>query len=210
MQKTCPFETYKLYQAVKLHFTSEKYDYFKFHGKTNSTVKSFENRNDKSFFIRLSKLYDKNELTYLFYYSINVSSQVWIGDMLNPNHIDNFNKWYGDYFNNPSIKFNNLLQDLTSCWTFSIDYCIDPKYLIAQCDTGRVDWDVVDMLVIAIPRYYNLLKRVYTDVYHVQKIDLIQKRIPFLLSKIKREDIIKTLHQARKRSQDYDLARINK
>ena len=28
------FESYKMYVAVKLHFTTDSYDYFKFNGKT--------------------------------------------------------------------------------------------------------------------------------------------------------------------------------
>ena len=36
------FEAYRQFLALKLHFTSEHYDYFKYNGKHNATVSSFE------------------------------------------------------------------------------------------------------------------------------------------------------------------------
>ena len=51
------FEAYIQFLALKLHFTSEHYDYFKYNGKHNATMASFEKRTDKRFFKRLAKLY---------------------------------------------------------------------------------------------------------------------------------------------------------
>ena len=48
------FEAYKEYIALKLHFTSD-YDYFKYNGKTNVTLHSFEERKDKYHFKRLRR-----------------------------------------------------------------------------------------------------------------------------------------------------------
>lgn len=36
-----PFECFNLYHALKLHFTSD-YDFIKYNGKTNVSIKSFE------------------------------------------------------------------------------------------------------------------------------------------------------------------------
>jgi len=49
------FETYIQFLALKLHFTSDHYDYFKYNGKHNASVASFEKRTDKRFFKRLAK-----------------------------------------------------------------------------------------------------------------------------------------------------------
>ena len=49
------FEAYIQFLALKLHFTSEHYDYFKYNGKHNASLASFEKRTDKRFFKRLAK-----------------------------------------------------------------------------------------------------------------------------------------------------------
>ena len=38
------FESYKMYVALKLHFTTDSYDYFKFNGKTRVSETNFEKR----------------------------------------------------------------------------------------------------------------------------------------------------------------------
>ncbi len=44
------YEAFGLYQALKLHFTTDSYDYFKYGGKTNISVTEFENRKDNYHF----------------------------------------------------------------------------------------------------------------------------------------------------------------
>jgi hypothetical protein len=53
-----PFESYKLYNALKLHFESG-YDAVKYNFKSNVTPKSFFNRKDKYFFAKLAKKHNK-------------------------------------------------------------------------------------------------------------------------------------------------------
>ena len=43
------FEAYCQFLALKLHFTTDHYDYFKYNGKHNATPASFEKRTDKRF-----------------------------------------------------------------------------------------------------------------------------------------------------------------
>ena len=50
-----PFEAYKLYTAIKNHFTTESYDYFKYNGKVRASEHTFETRKDKYMFYKLSK-----------------------------------------------------------------------------------------------------------------------------------------------------------
>ncbi len=56
------FEVYKLYLAIKLHFTSDSYNYFTFNGKTRTTLQSFEKRRDKYFFKKLATKFNQDEL----------------------------------------------------------------------------------------------------------------------------------------------------
>lgn len=49
-----PFQVYKTYSALKLHFTSD-YNYFQYNGQTRLKQESFEKRNDKIFFAKIAK-----------------------------------------------------------------------------------------------------------------------------------------------------------
>ena len=57
---TDPFESYKLYNALKLHFEQAGYDAIRYNYKSNVTPKSFFNRKDKYFFAKLAKKYNEN------------------------------------------------------------------------------------------------------------------------------------------------------
>ena len=71
------FEVYQRYSALKTHFSSEKYDYFKFNKKTRASVKSFEKRQDIHFFKKLSKHNDPE--TYLLA-NILINREFWVGN----------------------------------------------------------------------------------------------------------------------------------
>lgn len=74
-----PFEAYKLYLAVKMHFTQPQYDYIKYNGKVNANIDSFHKRRDKHQFAKLGK--HKDPLGYLvsqFVAGVNTS---WVGDL---------------------------------------------------------------------------------------------------------------------------------
>ena len=74
-----PFEVYKTYVALKMHFTSD-YDYFKYNGKVKAEPTSFETRKDKYHFYKMSKR--KDWFNYIL--SNIVSDESWIGNMLTP------------------------------------------------------------------------------------------------------------------------------
>ena len=48
------YDAYKIYHALKLHFTSN-YDYTKYNGKANASVDSFLKRNDRPFFGKVAR-----------------------------------------------------------------------------------------------------------------------------------------------------------
>ena len=76
-----PYESYKLYNALKLHFETDSYDALKYNFKTSIKPQSFFNRKDKYFFAKLAKTYGKNLKEY---YIANFKMDVkYVGDMLN-------------------------------------------------------------------------------------------------------------------------------
>lgn len=60
------FEVYKMYLALKQHFTKQDYDYFKYRGKVRANEKSFEQRRDRYFFKKLATLYSDTEILSYF------------------------------------------------------------------------------------------------------------------------------------------------
>ena len=60
------FEVYKMYLALKLHFTSDSYDYFQYGGNAKASQTSFDQRKDKFFFVKLSRKFKDFELREFF------------------------------------------------------------------------------------------------------------------------------------------------
>ena len=76
-----PFESYKLYNALKLHFETDGYDAIKYHFKTSVKPTSFFKRKDKFFFAKLAKTYGPELKEF---YVANFKNDVkYVGDMLN-------------------------------------------------------------------------------------------------------------------------------
>ncbi len=78
-----PFEAYKLYNALKLHFENDTYDAIKYNFKTTVNAQSFFKRRDKYFFAKLAK----NEKDLMNYYVFNFIEDVkYIADMDDDNY----------------------------------------------------------------------------------------------------------------------------
>lgn len=82
MISVTPFEAYKKYIALKLHFSSDKYDYFKFNGDVRASFNTFEKRNDKAFFHRLAKQYEPKELEQYLVANFLDDPDNWVGDII--------------------------------------------------------------------------------------------------------------------------------
>lgn len=54
------FKAYKYYMAVKLHFTTDKYDVFETKGQVKGSREVFNNRNDHFLFEKLARKFDKD------------------------------------------------------------------------------------------------------------------------------------------------------
>ena len=78
------FDVYRMYLAMKLHFTTEKFDYFQAGGRTNAKEETYQGRNDFWFFETLAKKHTAQEIQELLLASFVLSEEtqkVWIGDI---------------------------------------------------------------------------------------------------------------------------------
>jgi len=118
------FNAYKLYLAVKNHFTTN-YDYFKYNGKVNAKEDSFLKRKDKFFFAKLQRKYDKDQLRDLFVSNFADGEDFWIGNVLTQKAESVYTEWKArqmklsyileqdlkfllDYYNERNLDFNSL------------------------------------------------------------------------------------------------------
>ena len=78
-----PFDAYRYYQSMKLHFESKTYDAAKYNFKTAASQKSFWKRNDKYHFAKVAKRFKDTPELIGYYASHFVNGTKWIGEMLN-------------------------------------------------------------------------------------------------------------------------------
>ena len=77
------YETFGIFQALKLHFTQKSYDYFKYNGKSRVSVDSFENRKDKYYYYKLSRKYpDKDDFVNLTVSNLLQKENLWVADLM--------------------------------------------------------------------------------------------------------------------------------
>ena len=78
-----PFDAYRYYQSLKLHFESKTYDAAKYNFKTSANPKSFWKRNDKYHFAKVAKRFKDVPELVGYYTSHFINGTKWIGEMLN-------------------------------------------------------------------------------------------------------------------------------
>ena len=80
-----PYEVYVTYLAIKRHFSSEQYDYFKYNGKIRCSVESFKKCRERFFFEKLSRKKKPQEIVDFFvsnFIAVDNPSSLWIGDIV--------------------------------------------------------------------------------------------------------------------------------
>ena len=87
------FAAFAMFHALKLHFTSDSYDYIKYNGKTNVTKTTFSTRKDKYSFYRLSRKFGLTELRDYYIANFLVEDVQWVGDIIGPESEENYKKW---------------------------------------------------------------------------------------------------------------------
>lgn len=92
--KLTPFETYILFISLKQHFTTKKYDFFKYNGMVKGSEFSFQKRRDRFQYLKLSKRYHKEQMRDFIIANI-IAGKSWVGDFLDPDAEHIYNKFIG-------------------------------------------------------------------------------------------------------------------
>jgi hypothetical protein len=89
------FEIYKVYLAVKLHFTSknQSYDFHKHGGRTTARLETFTKRRDRYFFHKLSQSYNDTNAVDYFVSNFVTNTNLWVGDIIGNSGDENYREW---------------------------------------------------------------------------------------------------------------------
>ena len=170
------FEAYCQFLALKLHFTTDHYDYFKYNGKHNATAASFEKRTDKRFF---KKLVRKN-INIVDYYVANLTAgKEWISEF-------DDKIWKEWSSRSQSIEYN-FINDAEKLLTLESEFDI-----IFNCDEGthpkllkaylakKISLETL-VILDRLVRYRRVFDREINESYIWPKVSmLIQKYEPFV------------------------------
>jgi hypothetical protein len=87
-----PFEAFKMFLAMKTHFTQPSFDYIKYNGQVKVPFESFERRRDKYHFAKLANMKDLQGHLIANFADREVS---WVGDLLTEEAAEVYLKWQG-------------------------------------------------------------------------------------------------------------------
>jgi hypothetical protein len=91
------FDVYRTYLAMKLHFGSDKFDFFQYDGKVNAKESTYHDRKDFYFFETVARKFTEQEIKeYMLASFVEAEnpSKVWIGDIKRSGK-DNWLVWAG-------------------------------------------------------------------------------------------------------------------
>jgi hypothetical protein len=87
------YDLYCIYQAIKLHFTSESYNFFQYDGKTRVSVDAFQKRRDKFLFHRLARKYRDDEMVPFLVANFVHSDDNWTKSLLEDQAEETYRYW---------------------------------------------------------------------------------------------------------------------
>jgi hypothetical protein len=93
-EKVSPHDAYEIYLAVKLHFSKDDYNYNAGAGRIKTKSETFDKRNDKYMFHKLSKLYTKDYIQFLVSNFIE-DENLWSKQLLSKECVDIYTRWKG-------------------------------------------------------------------------------------------------------------------
>lgn len=153
------YETYKLYLAVKLHFTTDNYDFFKHNAKVNSSLNSFLKRNDRFFFHKLATKYNQQELLEYFACNFFENSKTWVGTLVRADGETHYTKW----------------KKYTQAFTYNFrNDCILLRNVI---DSDRIRFD--DVFLVSNGQHPKLLRLLLSKQIGVQTLIILDKVLSF-------------------------------
>ncbi len=173
-----PFDVYRDYLALRNHFNSDSYNYFKYQGKGSATVDSFNKRKDRFFFEKVAKHKDPHGFM-LANFMRNPRS--WIRDIA---YSDDSESTYQDWKKRKESLTYLVSEDLNKLqFPFDSNFIIKDKQLsrILTLHLGgdlRIETTCVLTDLVGCYNYWN--KELKDDVIWQDVGKMIKKCTPFI------------------------------
>ena len=187
MTENTGFAAYALWNAMKLHFTSDSYDYFKYNGKTNVSKQSFTIRKHKYQFYKLSRKYSLEDLKDFYVANMIVGNGDWVGDLIQDG-TENYTKWQKRQqsltytFENDII---NMFDSVDGAEFWSIEDYFKPidggwPMLITKLMQNKISLETVCILVDILGCMPRWEKQITDDIVWPTHQRIIKKYTPFI------------------------------
>ena len=128
------YDLYCTYQAIKLHFSSEQYNFFHYDGKTRVSIDAFQKRRDKFLFHRLARKYRDEEMVPFLVANFVHSDDNWTKSLLEEEAEETYRNWKRTT-DSMSKVYTEDLQKIATKETFNDLFKVEdgqfPKLLIA-------------------------------------------------------------------------------
>jgi hypothetical protein len=187
MTENTGFAAYSLWNALKLHFTSDSYDYFKYNGKTNVSKQTFTTNKSKYQFYKLSRKYDLEELKNFYIANFIKGNGDWVGDLLQDGD-ENYTKWQ-KIQQSLTYTFENdiiyMFDSVDGAEFWHIDDYFKPidggwPMLITKMMHEKISLETVCMLVDILGCMPKWEKQITEDIIWPTHRRIIKKYTPFI------------------------------
>ena len=181
------FQTYQIYNALKLHFTTD-YDAVKYNFKTAVKRDTFEKRRDRYFFEKLSRRFTKEKLIHYYTSNLIENPNVWIGDMKD----DTYSKYIARH-DKLTYMLTQDMSKLSDKYSFD-EICAtkdDSNPLLEALRASEISHESV-VLVDILVNFLQKLKKDLSDPLGINKelINLLLKyKLIMLLSPLPRKKL---------------------
>ena len=148
-----PFEAFRYYQSLKLHFEQESYDAPKYNYKTSVKPQSFWKRKDKYFFAKIGRMFDTPPELINYYAAHFVADNKWVGDMLGNDHV------YRDWQKRTESMGYNFEQDLNKVNVDSFDQLFELGNQYPKVVESYLSGDIHIESVVILNKLTNFMSR---------------------------------------------------
>lgn len=191
-----PFEAYQKYIAIKLHFTSDSYDYFAYNGSTTVSIQSFEKSIHKWRFEKFAKRWS-NTREYELFLVANMmvhGQKCWPGALTDTPYLN-----LKRQFESISYCFNNELEtiydasDHSKKW-FKNLFITPPATTFPPIVYFLVDESISLLTFIILDDILNIRQRMLVSIDKtIDPTKIFVKVKPFIVSGYNKNDMAKKL-----------------
>jgi len=173
-----PYEVYRDYLALRNHFNSDSYDYFKYNGKGSANPSSFNSRKDRFFFEKVAKHRDPHNFMLANFVK---DPKTWIRDIA---YSEDSEKVYLDWVKRKESLTYLIRNDLDKLkFPFDSNFLVKDRqlsYILTLQLGNKINLETTCVLVDLVGCYGYWNKQLKDDVIWQDIGKMIKKYTPFI------------------------------